>query len=473
MVRRASNYVPVHNDASKAQYPHALCSNLHSACIGLLTIVMSGRVREQPLRDICFYGVVGIAFADVTTHGRCQVFEPQNRLNLRDAGLTQLRHRQVQTQIAAKFVLLLSGLSHKIGRLTLSCCGVAAATLLLLVLFGTLRGIDRSVVSYVGQPAIDLWAAPRGSDNFVRSSGLLSPEQVSLLMRAEGLAQAGPVLRAFITVSRVNAGPEPPLHLLAIGFQAPTGLGGPVHLVDGQAPRAGQVTLDRVSAHRLGVHVGDSVQALKLRFVVSGITTDSNWISTQLLFCDYAELSHLLGVDGRASFVAMRVAANSSQGEAASKIAENFTDVEPIRRDEFVSLNLRETSAGLFPILVLLVTLGAFVVCLIVALLVQGLLEDRRCDIAVMLAMGISAESIAVSLMLQGARLATVGTVSAVALALVLERIVWHYFPVIQLWLTPRDAIFSTVLLNVASIIAAVAPMARLSKIDPMEAFRS
>jgi ABC-type antimicrobial peptide transport system permease subunit len=50
---------------------------------------------------------------------------------------------------------------------------------------------------------------------------------------------------------------------------------------------------------------------------------------------------------------------------------------------------------------------------------------------------------------------------------------VWNFFPAVQLWLTPRDVTFSASLLIVASLIAAIAPMFRLSKIDPMEAFRS
>ena len=58
------------------------------------------------------------------------------------------------------------------ARTALTVGGVAATTLLVLVLVAAHRSLARGVHAYAGQPGIDLWVAPAGTDNLIRSSGL-------------------------------------------------------------------------------------------------------------------------------------------------------------------------------------------------------------------------------------------------------------------------------------------------------------
>jgi len=59
-------------------------------------------------------------------------------------------------------------------RFWLATAGIATSTLLVLVLVAAYRSVRASVTGYAGQPGIDLWVAPVGTDNLIRSSSLFS-----------------------------------------------------------------------------------------------------------------------------------------------------------------------------------------------------------------------------------------------------------------------------------------------------------
>ena len=362
--------------------------------------------------------------------------------------------------------LLFCAVSQRPLRFSLSLAGVMATTLLVLALFGTLRGVDVSVLRYVGQPGVDLWVAPKGSDNLVRASGLLGPEQVDAVRGAPGVEQADPILRSFVSVRNPARPADRPLNLLAIGFRT---LGGPPRLVSGSRPCLGEVTLDRVTAGRLRATIGDVVEVGGRRFHVAGITTDTNWISTQLLFCNYDELAGLVGVEGRASFLALR----TSGSDPALVLTQRAASIEVIGRSEFIRNNLRETTAGMLPILWLIAGLGAVVAALIVALLVQGLVEDRRADLAVLLAMGTPLPRLALALVLQGTRMAALGGGGALVVAAAAERLLDRFAPALQLSLARDDVLWTLAALLMVSALAAALPVIRLSRVEPMEAFRA
>lgn len=353
-------------------------------------------------------------------------------------------------------------------RRALSACGIAASTLLVLSVLGAYRSLTACVRAYAGRADVDLWVAPRGSDNLVRSTGLLPAAPTLAAIRATpGVGRADPILRGFV---RAEVSGRRPLTLLALGT---SGLGGPPRLERGRRPRrADEVAFDRAAAAALGVDVGDSVQLDDRATRVVGICRGTNLLATQLAFLTLDGLAAASGARGAASFVLVQRTGAVSPAALARRLRARTVDARVFSREAFVRNNVREVAAGFLPLLALVSVLSLGVAILLVGLLLQGAVDDRRTEIAVLLAIGAGPGRLAVELV-RGATALVVaagalGALCAVALAAILDRVL----PAVELCLEPFDVAAVLVGFSLAGAIAAVIPVARLRRVDPLEAFR-
>ena len=340
-------------------------------------------------------------------------------------------------------LMALAVLGHGV-RLVLGCTLVSSTvgvgTLLVLVLGAAYRSVSTSVAAYVGQRDIDLWVAPIGTDNLMRSSALLPVALADSLLTMSGVAAAQPVMRAYVTVKadRASGGTERRAALIGIGYLAPDGRGGPPAIVRGDAPQGQQdVALDRAAAHRLGVTIGDTVWVNGRPAVVRGLTSGTNLLATQFIFVNLTALSLTTGLAGRASFIVVQCAHGAEPTQVAEAIRARFPNIAVFQTEEFVDNNSREIGAGFIPLLALIGLLGISAAAVLVALLVH--------------AVG-----------------GLFGTTMAFALCTLLERLM----PVIPLTFHLFNVLGVLLVFAAAGIAAAVVPILRLRRVDPLEAFR-
>lgn len=354
--------------------------------------------------------------------------------------------------------------------------GVATSVLLVLVLFATYRSVAVSVDGYIGQAGADVWVAPRGTDNLVRSSALLPSEVVARIAGVEGVEEAGPVLRSFMTASppegAVGASSRG-LTLLAIGYRAPGGLGGPPALASGRAPEgAAEVVVDRAAAYRLGARVGDTIALNGRPMRVVGTTAHTNIVSTQFVFLDAAAAEQLSGYTGRTSFVVVRLRPGASGADVAARIAERFPLLSAHERAAFVANNEEEVFAGFRPVQMLVSLVGLVAASVLVALLVQATVDDRMRDIAVLFAMGAPAGSVARAVVFHATRLVLLGTLLGALSSHALAAALVRWVPTVEMSTRVTDIAGALLVFGVIGVLASSAPLMRLRRIDPVEAFR-
>jgi ABC-type antimicrobial peptide transport system permease subunit/membrane-associated phospholipid phosphatase len=358
----------------------------------------------------------------------------------------------------------------------LAAMGVAVSTVLVLILAGAFHAVRGSMRSYAGQDNIDLWVAPPGADNLIRGSfsSLLPPAYIDSLQAMPGVRSAQPILKAFLPVEPLGEGHRAKqLTLLAIGYQVPDGLGGPPSYADGRPPRGRhEVALDRAAAFRLRVGAGDTIALAGRKVLVSGLTRGTNIIATQFLFADFSAASRSTGSDGNASFILVRLAPGVSPDRVASAIMERFPDLSAYPRDAFVAANQREVSAGILPLLGLLGAFGVAACAVLVGLLVHSVVEERRGDLAVLLALGADTRTLGAGVMRHALVLALVGVGAGSGLAWTLAALLDWKLPLIPLAIAATDAILVALVFLAASLIAALVPVLQLGRIDPLEAFR-
>lgn len=361
--------------------------------------------------------------------------------------------------------------SRKVRSAT-AIAGVTASTLLFLVLLASYHALSSGVASYTGQSGLDLWVAPRGTDNLIRSSGLMPPEIVQRA-RIPGVADAAPLVRVFVRAERVANEGARAINLLAIGYRAPHGLGGPPILRSGRAPEGGdEVAVDRAAAYRLGVQIGDRIRLNGVELRVVGLTGGTNLLATQFVFVDEALAQRLGNYVKQVSFVAVALDPGASVSEVRERIQKLDPGLSVHTRGDFVKNNLEEVTAGFRPLQILVSGVGMLVSAALIALLIQSAVDDKKRDIAVLFAMGASARRIALAAIAHAVLLVLIGSALGALGALGLESAAEHWFPTAELELRPADVLVALLVFPLVSIAAAALPLLRLRRIDPVEAFR-
>lgn len=340
-------------------------------------------------------------------------------------------------------------------------------------LVATLRGAANTVVAYVGQDGADLWITPPGADHFLRLSGVIPAALVDSVRALPGVARADFILRAFVAVSARRRGEHFRLTLYGVGYHAPDGLGGPPAFETGRPPHTRwEVALDRAAARRLGVGLNDTVFVNGRAARVVGVTAGTNLLTTQFIFADAAAIETLSGFAGRASFIIVRLATGAHSDTVASRIRGRFPDVDVFDRATFVANSQRETGVGYTPILAFVDMLGVGAAAVLVALLIHALVEGRRTELAVLLALGAAPGTLSRAMIREATRLIVVGSMLGAALARLLALVLDRVFPVIPLHFDVRDTLWALVLFIVCGMLASAIPVARLGRVDPLEAFR-
>ncbi len=372
-------------------------------------------------------------------------------------------------------MLIRKALRSRPVRFWLAAAGVGVGTLLVLVLGAAYRSVSTSVAAYVGQRDIDLWVAPIGTDNLMRSSALLPVALADSLLTMSGVAAAQPVMRAYVTVKAdpASGGTERRAALIGIGYLAPDGRGGPPAIVRGDAPQGQQdVALDRAAAHRLGVTIGDTVWVNGRPAVVRGLTSGTNLLATQFIFVNLTALSLTTGLAGRASFIVVQCAHGAEPTQVAEAIRARFPNIAVFQTEEFVDNNSREIGAGFIPLLALIGLLGISAAAVLVALLVHAVVEEGRADIAVLLALGAETTALAGGVIREAAALVAVGGLIGTTMAFALGTLLERLMPVIPLTFHLINVLGVLLVFAAAGIAAAVVPILRLRRVDPLEAFR-
>jgi putative ABC transport system permease protein len=355
------------------------------------------------------------------------------------------------------------------ARSVVAVIGVAASTLLVLVLLAGYRGVEAGVRAYAGQPAIDLWVAPRGTDNMVRSSALLPFSTIASVASVDGVADASPILRGFVAVESGEAR----INLLAVGYPGPDGMGGPPIVVDGRRPRGpDEVSLDRAAAYRLAVRLHDSVTIGGSPFRVVGLTSGTNLIATSFVFLDSSAIERATGVSGFVSFVVVKLDGSASAEAVAADIEARHERLSVYPRDAWVANNLMEVTRGFRPLQVLMVSIGVIAATVLVALLALGAVDDRRHDIAVLFALGAQAGTVGAAILWQAARLALFGVIAGATGTAVLVLVLRRMLPTVELTASWGDLLGVLGVFGVATLLATLLPFWRLRRIDPAEAFR-
>ncbi|MCL5965882.1 MAG: lipoprotein-releasing ABC transporter permease subunit [Deltaproteobacteria bacterium] len=381
----------------------------------------------------------------------------------------------------------------------ISVAGVTVGVMALIVVLAVMNGFEKELKDRILGATAHIHVtslegsipAPEALAARVRAMpGVLgaSPDIVTQMMISSGSGTAGGVLRG-VDVEHVGTVTRLPRDIRVGSLSALSGR---------SAPGLPGIVLGRELASNLGVTVGDVVEVLVpggtvtplgafprvARFRVVGLMESGMYeFDATFAYVSLAEAARLLGMEGRATGIEVKVDRIYDAGTIAASIRSALgypywaKDWMQTNRNLFSALRLEKVV--MFVILVLIVMVAAFN---IISTLIMVVMEKTR-DIAVLMTLGATRMTVRKIFALEGLIIGLVGTGLGALMGGILCELLKRY----RFIHLPSDVYYITtlpVLVDPASILlvcgssilicflATVYPSVQAARVDPAEAIR-
>jgi putative ABC transport system permease protein len=253
-----------------------------------------------------------------------------------------------------------------------------------------------------------------------------------------------------------------------IGY-VPGRAGGPVELESGAEPGSGEIVLDAATAASLGADLGDRVLALGSSWRVSGIVGDLSNVANGAAFVGLDDFAAVRGLPDTASY--LLVGTDREPGSVAAAI-ERATGLEATTREGF-SASERELVSDMIGDILRILTGAAWLVgFVVVALTLYAATRSRLREIGVMKALGAGRAALARVVLTQAAWTVGAAMVAAAGLTIAMASLLARSSSAVTMALEPRAFLRVAAISAVVGAAASVAPLVKVSRVDPASVFR-
>jgi putative ABC transport system permease protein len=360
-------------------------------------------------------------------------------------------------------------------RFAINVAGVAFSVLLICFQLSVLKGTRAQITTYIDHTGANIWAMQKGVDDFVATS-VVPRESVDAVERVNGVQRAAGIY-AIYTLLEIN---KVKSRVYVIGYDTKSGDGGPwklgktlPHVKDVRSLRQDEVLLDENLAHRHGLEPGDRVSFFGQSFTVAGFTLETTSIGSQYAFLPRETVSRLLP-GGQFSFTHVLVWSNGtiSDQDIIHHIGE-ITGLNGITRDSLAA-NMREF-LGMFmlPLLTAGVVMGFLVGSITIGITLYTAVLERFKEYGTMKALGATGWFLYGIVLKQSLISLGIGTVMGLALGVLANHFINQWVPGMTARLDGSITMQTLLTGLVMAVLSTGLPMWRLSRLDPMEAFRS
>jgi putative ABC transport system permease protein len=356
------------------------------------------------------------------------------------------------------------------GGAIVTVAGIAATVALLLFLFAVHDGVKDGSTRYVRTAGVDIWVSQKNSDNILKSSSFLPSSLAEDIGAIDGVAVASPLARV-ITKADIAGRRSSTLFILA--FDPSTKVGAPATLSEGSADlQRRDIILDRSYVEKYSLRLGGPLDIQGKRYRVAGISEGTNALVSQFGFTRFDDAEELLGFDGIASFIVVRVRDVHQRATVAQRIRKAHPDLAVHESPDFIRFHEEEMETGVVPVFATAAFFGAVVAAFIVALMLYNSVLERREDYATLKALGASQRALLRIVLAQALLVTTGGCLLGGIIVAILTPLLLQAVPALAIQYRASLIVVLPLALLVGAIAAAV-PIRLLRRIYPAEVFRA
>ncbi len=362
-------------------------------------------------------------------------------------------------------------LLHDRTRLLISTGGVALAVLLIFFMGGVFAGSEEHAVSYMKNQPADLWLMQEGVENLHMSTSLLPPDAVARVQQVEGVDAAVGLLYAS---GAVDVGTDQVYsYIFAVDGDAP--FGHPWQMAGGDPhPGPTEVVVDGDLARRYGLGLGDTVNILGHELTISGLSEGAFGIATSITWVNKQAMAALMGVSPEtASYVLVQAAPGAGRQALAARLRETVPEANVMAREAFIASD-KEMIGQMGVDIIRAMTMVAYVVgLLVIGLTVYTATVERAREYAVLKAIGAHSGHLLRAVFTQAFVSTGLGFVGGVILAYAAGALVGRLLPEMLVVIRPEEVVRQAPVLLLVTALAAMLPLGRVLRLDPMVVFRT
>jgi putative ABC transport system permease protein len=347
----------------------------------------------------------------------------------------------------------------------LGIAGTAAALLLVLAIDAIFDGAMRQITRYIDTQPVQVFVAQSGVRNLHMASSSVPLERISDVANVDGVRAVDPILFAQEGLDASVGGRR----LAYLFGYVPGRPGGPVEMETGVQPDAGEIVLDAATADSLGVGVADTVDALGRPWRISGLAENLSNIANGIAFVRLEDFQRARGVSGTTSY--LLVTTDREAGRVAAAI-ERETGLAATTREGF-SASEHELVSDMSGEVLRIVSGAAWLVGFtVVALTLYAATRSRLRDIGVMTALGAGRTALWRIVLTQAGWTVGLAGASAGALTFALVSALAASSSSLSFVLEPRAVARTTAISAAVAAAASIAPLIKVSRLDPASVFR-
>ncbi|MFQ6068526.1 MAG: ABC transporter permease [Candidatus Bathyarchaeia archaeon] len=357
-------------------------------------------------------------------------------------------------------------LFHEKTRLSISIGGVAAAVMLILFLAGVFEGFLVLYSSYIINSGADVWVASDGWRDF-HSVSMLPRSLNDTILQVDGVKSVENII--LLQSSAFKAG-EKEIAAVLVGFNPDTGIGGPWKMHKGISRiNSGEVIVDRYLAHKNDLKIGDEIEVSTEKFIIAGISEDTNFVMYQIIFMRIEDASQILNLREIVTFFLVKA---NNPSEVADRISTQVPGVTAYTSEEYVERAFAFMES-FNPFFYIMIAAGFIVGISIIGITIYTLTMERQKEFGVLKAIGASNRQLYTIVLKQSLLIATLGFVVGTTLVAISSFIIPEFMPELVVFISPSMLFITFITSTLMGIASSYLPVRRIAKIDPAIVFKA
>lgn len=364
-------------------------------------------------------------------------------------------------------------------RFAVAVGGVAFAVFLIVLIQSLFMGFRNSAGALIEDLPFELWVVQDGTFDLYHSSSILPSDYADRLRGVPGVAYSQRILgrqmlvdiggeaeREFFFALDQPVGRQE----VAAGFPRPSEPAADVRELP-PLPGPGELIISSGLARKHDIGIGEQLPVGEQQLTVSGTTNQGTGIRS-FSFLHYDDARDLFGLNDSVNYVSVVLDEGSEAEQVAARIEETLPGVDVLDRQEFADRSRTEIEV-FTPILAIVLSISFVVGAAVISLTIYTATIEKARDFGVLKALGASRWYLYRMVTFQSLAVGLLGFVAGVPLAIGVSRLTTSIVPEFVTLFQPLAiaGVLGVVLLM--SLVSALLPAHRISRIDPAMVFRA
>jgi putative ABC transport system permease protein len=353
-------------------------------------------------------------------------------------------------------------------RFFISVGGIALSVFLFSFLLSLFQGWQLNVGRFVEHVEADIWVAREGTTDFLNAASILPATMGEELARLPGVEGVDTLI---VRPMGIDVGDKQvDTHL--VGYEVNGGAGGPLTIDKGASvPGPGGVIIDKTYAKKSGLDVGDPFPISGRELEVVAISSGGDFIFSQTSFVSLDAARTLLQMDGLSTFYLLHVEDGADVEALALEIEQGFPGVTAFSGNEFAEATRQQIMSNITPILFVILALAFVVGVAITGLTIYNATVEKAREYGILKAIGFTNGYLFRLVLEQSLATGLLGFIIGAGLTVVAAQFVSDLVPQFVTLVRWQDILLVLGTTFLMSIIAALMPVRRIARVDPVAVF--